>query len=134
MTLGRLRLATIADDGWTLVSAEMHHAEHPDSFSIPERHERDTLAPGDAVKLLFDIETREGGRVIDRGVDRMWVIVRRRVGDSYVGVLENDPGVAEGLTLRLGGEVLFRAEHVSAIDHPSRSYVIDKYGAEFFTE
>jgi hypothetical protein len=60
--------------------------------------------------------------------------VRRRVGDSYVGVLENDPGVAEGLTLRLGVEVRFRAEHVSAIDHPPRSYVIDKYGAEFFTE
>jgi hypothetical protein len=134
MTLGRLRLATIADDGWTLVSAEMRHAERPDSFWIPERKERDTLTPGDAAKLLFDIEGREAGRVIDRGVDRMWVIVRRRLGDSYIGVLENDPGIAEGLTLRPGMEILFRAEHVSDIDHPPRSYVIDKYGVEFFTE
>jgi hypothetical protein len=134
MTLGPRRLATIAEDGWTLASAEMRHAEHPDSFLIPERNERDTLAPGDAAKLLFDIETREAGRVTDRGVDRMWVIVKRRVGDSYVGVLESDPGVTEGLTLRPGVEVLFRAEHVSDIDHPPRSYVVDKYGAEFFTE
>jgi hypothetical protein len=43
------------------VSAELRHAEHPDSFLIPEREERESLAPGDAAKLLFDIKTREAG-------------------------------------------------------------------------
>ena len=132
MTLNPLCFATITEDGWELVSAEMRHAEHPDSFFIPEREERESLAPGDAAKLLFDIETREVGQVIDRGVDRMWVIVKRRVANNYIGVLESDPGLADGLTLRPGTEVLFGPEHISDIGHPNRSYVIDKYGSDFF--
>jgi hypothetical protein len=134
MTLGPLRLATIAEDGWALISAETRHAEAPDSFLIPNRRERESLAPGYAAKLLFEIEMREEGRVIDRGVDRMWVIVKRRIGANYVGVLESDPRIAEGLTLRPGTEVLFSAEHVSDIDHPPRNYVVAKYGADFFPE
>ena len=130
----RERFASIAEDGWTLVSAEIRHEVHPDAFWIPDRTEREGLRAGDAAKLLFDIETREGTRVIDRGVDRMWVIVKRRVGDDYIGVLESDPGIAENLTLCAGTEVLFGAEHVSDIDHPPRSYVVEKYGAEFFTQ
>ena len=101
---------------------------------IPDLKDRDSLAPGDAAKLLFDMETRGGDRVIDRGVDRMWVIVKRRIDDNYVGVLESDPGIAEGLTLRPGTEVLFRAEHICDIGHPPRSYIVDKYGVEFFAE
>ena len=63
----------------------------------------------------------------------MWVIVRRRVGDYYIGVLDNDPGLAEGLTLRQGSEVLFAPEHISDIGHPPRSYVVEKYGSDFFS-
>lgn len=115
------------------MSAEARQAEHPDSFRIPERQARESLAPGDAAKLLFDIEMLAAGRVIDRGVDRMWIIVKRRVGDNYIGVLDSDPGLAEGLSLGPGTEVLFGPEHISDIDHPPRSYVIDKYGSDFFT-
>jgi hypothetical protein len=126
------RFASIAEDGWTLVSAEVRHNEHPDSFRIPDRIERESLRTGDAAKLLFDIETREAGRAIDRGVDRLWVIVKRRAGIHYVGVLDSDPGIAQGLTLRPGTEVLFGPEHIIDLDHPPRSYVIDKYGPDFF--
>lgn len=134
MTSGAPRLATVAEDGWALVSAEVRHEEHPESFPIPDRTERENLKAGDAAKLLFDIETREGGRVTDRGVDRMWVIVKRREGGNYVGVLESNPGVTEGLNLRPGTEVLFGSEHVADIGHPPHSYVLEKYGAEFFAQ
>lgn len=134
MALNPARFASIAEDGWTLVSAEVRHSESPGSFAIPDPTEREGLRAGDAARLLFDIETREAGRVIDRGVDRMWVIVKRRVGSHYIGVLDNDPGIAEGLTLRPGTEVLFGPEHISALDHPPRSYVIDKFGTDFFAE
>lgn len=90
------------------------------------------MSPGDAVQLLFDIETREQGLVVDRGVDRMWVIVKRRLDEGYVGVLDTDPGRAEGLSLRAGTEVCFGPEHVIAIEHPPEDYVIKKYGLEFF--
>jgi hypothetical protein len=124
--------ASIERDGWRLLSAEERHARHPTTFAIPDRARRDALSPGEFAKLLFDIETKVDGEVVDRGVDRMWVVVRRRSGDVYSGVLESDPGVAEGLALRPGDEVNFRAEHVCAIERPPDGYVVEKYGPGFF--
>jgi hypothetical protein len=94
------------------------------------------LSPGDAVQLMFEIETREGGRVIDRGVDRMWVIVKRPsvVTGAYDGVLDSDPGRAENLALRPGTVVIFGPEHVIAIERPPEGYVFEKYGASFFED
>lgn len=62
----------------------------------------------------------------------MWVIVRRRVGDYYVGVLDSDPGIAEDLHLKPGTELVFRPEHVLDIGHPPRSYVVETHGDDFF--
>jgi hypothetical protein len=124
----------VVGDGWALVSAEERHAAHPATFLIPTREARASLRPGDAAKLLFDIEIRGNGRIIDRGVDRMWVIVVSRAGDLYRGLLDNDPGRAEGLSLHLGAEVVFGPEHVAEIDHPPRGYIIDKYGASLLED
>jgi hypothetical protein len=127
--------ATIEKDGWTLISAEDRHAAHPETFQIPSRDEREAIGVGDGVKLLFDIETRENGRVIDRGVDKMWVIVKRRTAhNSFVGLLDSDPGSAEGLNLRPGDAIAFGPEHVSDIDRPSREYIVGKYGESFFDD
>ena len=123
---------TIEQNGWTLLSGEETHALHPETFWIPDRKARESLSPGDAAQLLFDIETREGGRVVDRGVDRMWVIVKGRTGALYRGVLDSDPGQAEGLSLRPGIEVNFLPEHVIAIERPPDRYVLEKYGPNFF--
>ena len=117
--------------GWRLLSAEARRASHP-GFALPSLDARMSVAVGQAVKLLFDIETREDGQVVDRGVDRMWVIVRRRAGGRYAGVLDRDPGRAENLLLRPGDEVEFGPEHITDIDSPPREYVIRKYGARFF--
>ena len=123
---------TIGKDGWALISAEDRNAAHPQTFQIPAREKRESLALGDAAKLLFDIETREGARVIDRGVDRMWVIVKTRTDHGYIGVLDNDPGTAENLRLREGDTITFGPEHIAEIATPPREYVIKKYGASFF--
>ncbi len=121
-------------DGWELISAEGLNASHPDTFQIPAREKRGSLAPGDAAKLLFDIETREEGRVVDRGVDRMWVIVKGRTEDGYIGVLDNDPGTAENLHLQEGDNITFGPEHIAEIGTPPRDYVMKKYGTSFFDE
>lgn len=55
----------IAKDGWKLISAEDRNAAHPQTFQIPAQEKRESLAQGDGAKLLFDIEAREGGRVIE---------------------------------------------------------------------
>ncbi len=127
-------MATIESDGWTLISAEDRQAEHPDTFHIPSREQRDSLARGDGAQLLFDIETRDGDRLIDRGVDRLWVIVKERTGSNYLGVLDSDPGSAEGLNLHAGQLITFRSEHVAEIDRPPREYIEKKYGATFFED
>ena len=123
-----------AGDGWELISAEDRNATHPETFHIPAREKREGLAQGDAAKLLFDIETREGGRIVDRGVDRMWVIVKARTERGYIGILDNDPGTAENLGLREGDSIAFGPEHIADIGNPPREYVIKKYGASFFDE
>lgn len=125
---------TIEADGWALVSAEERAAAAPTTFVIPSRAMRESLSPGDAAKLLFDIETRDGGRVIDRGVDRMWVIVKAKRKVGYIGVLDNNPGAAENLTLREKDLVLFGPEHVADIGRPPRDYIVEKYGRSFFDE
>jgi hypothetical protein len=122
---------TIEADGWVLVSAEERAAAAPDTFYIPSRAARESLHPGDGVKLLFDIETREGGQIVDRGVDRMWVIVKAKTGNSYVGILDSDPGAVENLKLRERDLVTFGPEHVANISRPPRDYVVKKYGASF---
>jgi hypothetical protein len=124
----------IERDGWDLISAEDRNATHPETFQIPAREKRDDLGPGDGAKLLFDIQTTEEGRVVDRGVDRMWVIVKARSNGRYLGVLDSNPGAAENLCLREGDSITFGPEHVSEIDTPPREYVIKKYGASFFSE
>lgn len=84
--------------------------------------------------MLFDIETRENGQIIDRGIDRMWVIVRRRLDGRYVGILDNNPGRAENLLLQSGDEIVFGPEHITEIDSPPRDYVLRRYGAGFFVD
>jgi hypothetical protein len=120
------------NDGWELISAEDRNATHPDTFQIPAREKRESLAPGDAAKLLFDIETREEGRVVDRGVDRMWVIIKSRTEGGYIGVLDSNPGTAENLRLQEGDNITFGPEHITEIGSPPRDYVMKKYGASFF--
>ena len=125
---------TIAKNGWTLLSAEERALAAPETFQIPALAERQSLSPGDAAKLLFDIETKENGRVIDRGVHRMWVIIKSRTKSGYLGILDSDPGTAEYPTLSPGDEVAFGSEHVASTGRPPRDYIVEKYGESFFED
>ena len=125
------RWTNLNDDGWALVSAEARRDASPATFEIPPIDVRRSLRRGDAAKLLFEIETREAGVVVDRGVDRMWVVVTGREDEFYVGVLTSDPGKAEGLGLRPGSELIFLPEHICAVDRPPDDFLVSWFGAEF---
>jgi hypothetical protein len=127
------RLATFERDSWRLESGEARHAESPETFWIPSRRERESLGVGAGAKLLFEIETNDAHGPT-RGVERMWVIVRRRLPGLYVGVLDSQPAAAEGdsRVLARGAEVVFGPEHVIDISEPSPEYVEEHYGAGFF--
>lgn len=126
-----VRLANIHVDGWELESAEARHAANPDTFWIPPRARREGLQPGEGAKLLFQIASAGS-----TGVERMWVIVHRRMDDGYVGVLDStptspDPGAS---SLVRGCVVVFAPEHVADISTPARDYVIRQYGETFFRD
>jgi hypothetical protein len=128
------KLATIERDGWQLESGEARHAEAPETFWIPSREQRDSLKPGEAAKLLFMIEAENQGQ-LERGVERMWVIIRGRLGPFYTGVLDSTPVSIEPdpSILTRGTEVIFAPEHVIDVSAPSREYILKEYGAHFFS-
>ena len=107
------KLATLEIDGWELDCGEERHAEAPETFWIPDASDRESLAPDQIVKLMFRIGLRAEDGTESEEVERMWVVVRGRVGDLYRGELDNDPYCTEGI--RAGMEVFFEARHVIAI-------------------
>lgn len=94
---------------YTLDDGAETHREFPDTFQIPPQAERESLRPGDLVKLIFRIELDN-----EAHVERMWVQVRE-VGTVFcAGILENDPYCTE--EIRSGMRVEFHADHVIQID------------------
>lgn len=94
-----------------LLSAEERNAQHPETFPIPSRAARESLEPGEIVKLLFCYT----GDPEEDFVERMWVIVESRDKHGrYVGVLDNDP--IDIPDLEAGMALPFTAEHIIDID------------------
>jgi hypothetical protein len=120
-----MRLPELSRDYWQLLSAEAANAAHPDTFLIPPRAARVTLARGSAAQLMFDIEGIDEEGQVQSGVERMWVIVAEKVADVYVGILDNQPACLEpsdSTYLCFGAEIPFRAEHVINIHVPPKDY------------
>jgi len=98
-------------DGWCLDDGEEYHRASPDTFWIPDSHEREGLQPGDLAKLIFRISVDDENEPV--AVERMWVLVRERIDGGYLGVLDNDPyAVAQNDELWSGVELPFSARHV----------------------
>lgn len=94
---------------YTLISAVESYRRAPATFEIHPQSERESLRPGDLVKLMF--------RISDYGeewVERMWVIVEEVRPEYYVGVLDNDSLFSDEIICGL--EVQFHSDHVTDID------------------
>ena len=110
-----MREPDFVSDGWCLEDGEAYHAEAPDTFWIPEQHRREGLEAGDLAKLIFRISVDNADESV--AVERMWVLVRERTADGYLGVLDNEPNaIAENDELWLGTELPFSAKHVINIE------------------
>jgi hypothetical protein len=94
-------LATIDREGFELEDAEALVPE-----SIPPREVRADLWPGDLVKCAFHYGP-------GTFTERMWVKVAERVGDRYVGALDNHPMCTD--RLEAGSRIVFGPENVTAI-------------------
>lgn len=115
-----MREPDLDSDGWSLDDGEARHRDAPETFWIPQRAAREALQPGDYAKLIFRIALEQD----EIAFERMWVIVRGRLGNTYFGRLDNEPtSIEENDDLWLGTEVPFRAEHVIDIDSPTKESV-----------
>ena len=86
----------------TLLDGDEQHARHPETFWMPPLAERQSLQPGDLVKLVFLGEPVP---------ERMWVrVLSGEPEGSYYGTLINTPLGLEGIDY--GDEVFFSASHV----------------------
>lgn len=102
-------------DGWCLEDGEALHRDAPETFWLPAKERRNSLRPGDLAKLVFRISVDSEDEPV--AVERMWVLVRGRVGDHYFGVLDNDPyAIEENDRLWSGVELPFEPRHVIDID------------------
>lgn len=97
---------------YTLKDVEGQNRKHPETFQIPSLWEREALAPGDLVKLVF-LGTGE-----PPPGERMWVSVTGRLVEAgkvtYHGMLDNRPVVIEGLDM--GDDIEFEPKHVASIE------------------
>lgn len=92
---------------YTLLDAEQQNAEHPETFWIPEKADRQSLKPGQIVKCIFQ------GTKQKNPTERMWVIVHEVLPDgSYRGELNNHPTFIHA---KAGDAVIFSAKHVIQI-------------------
>ncbi|PMS16989.1 DUF2314 domain-containing protein [Trinickia dabaoshanensis] len=108
-----MALAEISRDGWELDDAELLAQAHPATFWLPERERRESLAPGDTVKLIFRIPTvgEAGSEAIN--VECMRVTTQRVEGTLYYGNIDNDALCTSDM--RAGFAVTFQPRHVIGI-------------------
>lgn len=112
-----MKLATIFDDGWELDDGVLRNRQHPDTFRIPPAYQRYLIAQGQYAKLMFRIALRDDAGQETEEVERMWVIVQRRLGvRRYLGILNNDPHCTKEIAA--GMMVVFEPKHVIAIEFP----------------
>ncbi len=120
-----MRYPSIKTDYWELHSAEASQAKYGDRFWIPSLAERQNIKRGQAARLIFDIRVGNEGKFEVQG-ERMYVIVSEKIGDIYIGILDNQPACSDfkaDVYLCMSAEVPFLAEHVIDIATPPQEYV-----------
>jgi hypothetical protein len=121
-----MRLPSLENDYWALISGEARHAESPNAFWIPPLSERLSLKVGQAAKLIFEIESENEEGNIERSCERMWVVVSEIDQPYYIGRLTNKPSISddnEEFYLKLDVEIPFLPEHVIDIDQPPEEFL-----------
>jgi Uncharacterized protein conserved in bacteria (DUF2314) len=81
----------------------------PATYEIPSTELRYGLKEGALVKLAFRFEA-PGAVEKDYDTERMWVTVRERFGDHWIGELDNDPRFNSAVSA--GHRFHFHPDHV----------------------
>ena len=88
---------------YTLGDAVQLHRQHPDTFALHPKEDRESLRVGDVAQLSFEVPGFKS--------ERMWVLVNGRFRNRYVGTLNNAP-MQPSFPLSFGDKVTFFARHI----------------------
>ena len=111
--MSKAKLTNIETDSWELADGEVKKEENPAAFFIPSLQSRQALQPDDKVKLILRIRTIDNNDQEEDHDEGMWAIVRERMEDYYVGVLENSPECTD--EIKPGMVLHFEARHITQI-------------------
>jgi hypothetical protein len=110
----------IRPSSYAIADSYATHVAHPDTFAIPDPDKIRAIAPGDNVKVIYDLtwpddpRLSEPGQIPPPGGERIWVKVTEvRKGCQYAGTLANQP-MFTGQDY--GDVVEFSAAHVIDIE------------------
>ncbi len=103
-------LPTLEINGYRLRNGIELHNNAPSTFLIPSESQKAKVIVGNLVKLSFEIRTvsPQGGEKLNG--ERMWVIVVKREGDWFEGILDNQPYCTQ--EIKPGLVVTFKSEHI----------------------
>jgi hypothetical protein len=93
-----------------LGNGELRNQQNPRTFFIPTRAERESVEPGDLVKLLFEVVNATDDMP---SAERMWVKVTVADGGRYVGELDNEPAALQ--SIGPGSRIEFGPEHIISL-------------------
>lgn len=96
-------------DGFFLDNAVKLAEIYPSTYLISSPERRNSLRQGDIVKLSFRFGEPSGPGE-DYDTERMWVVVVERVGDHWIGELDNDPKYSSKISS--GHRLHFHPDHV----------------------
>jgi hypothetical protein len=99
-------------DGYFLQHAVILSQLFPGSFAVPPPEERFGIREGSIVKLSFCFAKEEEEKS-DYDTERMWVVVKSRLEDHWIGVLDNDPQFHH--SIKSGHEFHFHSDHIFAL-------------------
>jgi len=106
-----MNLPTLKDNQYCLEGGEGFQRKYPNSFFIPSLKKRNNIVTGNYVMLIFKMTVIDDE--IDYSIERMWVLVKERVKDFYLGTLNNDPCCL--VHIKCGDDVVFKADHIIKI-------------------
>ena len=92
------------------------NANFPYTFYIPSEEVLKKLTIGDIVKLRFARESEDN----DVAGEKMWVEITERNGESFKGLLTNQP--VQLNSLMIGQEIIFKAEHICDTDYSDHTW------------
>jgi hypothetical protein len=92
---------------YTLGDAVELHRQHPETFALCPKEDRESLRVGNVAQLSFEIPGFKS--------ERMWVLVVGRFRNKYIGTINNAP-VQASFPVSFGDKVTFSAWHIYRLD------------------